>query len=274
MLPALRSKTPQKSLVSVDDDFDLFADDDGRKPTTPNETLIQDICLELLVNGYIRSYVDFFNLVVNQGLGQPLSSYDADTLNRLKSLLTATEDSQRSGDAPSIYESRKNIAQYFESTGHSDLALGYFRDALEVGQQLRDARLVELEATMNLGSAIQNAGRLAEALTYHDNARLLAKDKGIGDLERQCALHAIDVRNKLASQFESSQQQQQLHQQHTSSAASSYAYAHAYPDAIQMYLECLSIIQEHSLDPSTGDDIRYKLGRAYQRIGDLEAAIK
>ena len=97
-------------------------------------------------------------------------AYTPESLYEFKSLLTQVEDSQAQGDLylhsfnpigdlVSIYDSRKNIAKYFESLQLYDVAISYFTLSLDISLKIMNTHpLVEMEATLNLGHAHELAG--------------------------------------------------------------------------------------------------------------------
>ena len=107
-----------------------------------------------------------------------------------KGLLTKVEDSQRqgtysgrdstcAGDSLAIYESRKNIAKYFHSLEIYDVAISYFNEALDIALKSGASSLVEMEATLNLGKALEGEGEIPIDTMTHQLCRKAITSVGI-----------------------------------------------------------------------------------------------
>jgi hypothetical protein len=57
--------------------------------------LPQSLCVDLLSNGHVRSFIDFFYMVLSQKKLE--ISYTPESLVEFKNLLTQVEESQRGG---------------------------------------------------------------------------------------------------------------------------------------------------------------------------------
>ncbi|TPX67897.1 hypothetical protein SpCBS45565_g03532 [Spizellomyces sp. 'palustris'] len=210
----------------------------------------QTICRELLKEGHVRSYIDFFRMVeLNASEFNP----PAEALHELKQLLTVGEDSQRSGDHRLIYESRKNIAGYFRSLGKFDIAMTYYKEALDRARLISNDRNVEIEATRNIGDVLESDGLALEASDMYEQSRMLARDQNNTEAEILAAKHLVDVRMKIARQQEKNG---------------------VYSDAIAHYMHCIRILQESNPDEETLNDLNYRLGSAFRRNGDIPTAIE
>jgi hypothetical protein len=121
----------------------------------------QSMCLELLIEGHVGSYIDFFNMVIQN---KTTTTYTLPHLTQLKHLLTVSEDAQRSADKMRIYQSKKNIALFFHERGETARAVVYFKEALEASKALQTVKEVEIEASINLGSVLEQSGGLPSLL--------------------------------------------------------------------------------------------------------------
>ena len=68
------------------------------------------------------------------------------------------EESQRLGNPFSIYDSRMNIACYFENLKLYDVAVNYFNEALDIALKSGATPLVEMDAMLNLARALEKHG--------------------------------------------------------------------------------------------------------------------
>ncbi len=77
-----------------------------------------------------------------------------------------------------IYESRKNIAKYFLSLKNFDVAISYFKDALDISLKMTGAGTnasTEMGACLNLGEAYEvSGGFLDQPGRPHSSNRSLA----------------------------------------------------------------------------------------------------
>ncbi|KAI8911948.1 hypothetical protein DFJ77DRAFT_83532 [Powellomyces hirtus] len=259
MLPAL-ADAPQQAIHRSSKSSSAR----NKTPSTPSESpvasreavpITQTLCLELLRDGRVQSYIDFFRMTISHG---PLSSSqqhadEGQLLHELKELLIAAEASQRRGDAKLGYESRKNIARYFQVQGNHELAIAYYREALDKARQIADDRGIEIEAARNIGLELERDGKPHEASDFYDTSRQLARACSNSDAEQLAAKSLVSVRMKLAKQQEKSKQ---------------------YDAAIGQYNFCMQILLESCPDEQTMNDLNYRLGRAHQQIGNIPTAIE
>ncbi|KAJ3288338.1 Tetratricopeptide repeat protein 29, partial [Borealophlyctis nickersoniae] len=210
------------------------------------------MCLDLLVAGHVRSYIDFFHMVVEPARTAP-SPYSPKVLNDFKKLLTAAEDSQRKGDSTAIYQTRKHLASYFQDLGNDEVAAGYYREALDIASLISGDRTWEVEGARNLGTVLESSGKSAEALEYYEQSRKLARLTKNQEAENLASKAIVNVRMNVAEQLEDEGK---------------------YQEAISHYTECIEVLESGSSDAQLLNDVHYRLGKAYKQIGDIETAIK
>ncbi|KAJ3055939.1 Tetratricopeptide repeat protein 29 [Rhizophlyctis rosea] len=213
--------------------------------------LTQSIALDLLKEGYVRSYIDFFHMVIQPQQGT--LTFDAAMLQDFKLLLTAAEDSQRQGDRKEIYETRKHLAGYFEELNRNDTAVDYYREALDIASKIPEEPSYEVEAARNLGNVLEALNKTEEALTYYERSKLLSSQATNKDSTALASKAIVSVRMRIAEELERT--------------------SHL-PEAITHYLQCIDIIESGSRDPLLLNDLRYRLGKAYQKSGRVEEAVK
>ncbi|KAJ3087476.1 Tetratricopeptide repeat protein 29, partial [Phlyctochytrium bullatum] len=207
----------------------------------------QSICLDLLKDGFVKSYCDFFSMVFQN----EEETFSNDELQALQKLLSASELSQRSTDARPIYEAKKNIAQFFRKLNRSDLAVKYFKEALDSAKMLIGNKEIEVEASQNLGQVLEHYERPTEALDYYEISRKLARDANNVEAEVKNSKRIVGVRVKIAEQLEAQ---------------------HDCHGAIAHYIQCLTIVQESNFDESLAYDLKFRLGKVYRQVGEIEKA--
>ncbi|KAI8835926.1 hypothetical protein BC829DRAFT_426257 [Chytridium lagenaria] len=189
-------------------------------------------------------------MVVKTSGEEDLSS---DHLHKLKKLLVSAEISQRTTDARAIYESKKNIAVFFHGLGNSDMAIKYYKEALDSSKSIISNKDTEVDASQNLGAALEQYGRPSEALEYYEISRKLARDSGNTNADTRSSRNIVNVRVKIAEQLEA---------------------ADNCNGAIAHYIQCLSIVQESAFDEALAFDLKFRLGKTYRQIGEIDKAIQ
>ncbi|KAJ3022182.1 Tetratricopeptide repeat protein 29 [Thoreauomyces humboldtii] len=152
-----------------------------------------------------------------------------------------------------MYESRKNIARYFQVQGKHDLAISYYREALDQARNVEEDPSIEIEATRNIGMELESHGSPEEASEMYEESRQLARASNNADAEQLAAKSLVSVHMKLAKQQEK---------------------AKHYEAAIEEYTHCVQILQESCPDEQTLNDLNYRLGRAHQQTGNIATAIE
>lgn len=178
-------------------------------------------------------------------------AYTPESLIEFKNLLMKVEESQRLGNPLSIYDSRKNIAAYFENLKLYDVAVSYYNEALDIALKSGAAPLVEMEAMLNLGRAMEEKGNLTAALDLFERSRTIAISKNNIEREEFASKGLIGVYLKIAESLEN---------------------ASDYQQAIKNYLKCHQI--QEKIDEKSLLDIEFRLGKAYKEINDIPIAIQ
>ncbi|KAJ3184604.1 Tetratricopeptide repeat protein 29 [Geranomyces variabilis] len=225
----------------------------AKQPARTPVPLTQTLCLDLLRDGHVASYIDFFRMAVQSSLRRREAVNPDKTLHELKDLLTAAESSHRRADPMLVYTATKNIARHFATQKNHALALAYYRDALRHAKDVVDDPSVEIEAARNVGVELEADGRQEEASEMYEESRILSRRAGKPEAEHAAAKSLVSVRMKMAKQMEKSKRHE---------------------EAIEQYNFCVQILQESHPDEQTLNDLNYRLGRAHQQIGAIPTAIE
>ncbi|KAJ3220593.1 Tetratricopeptide repeat protein 29 [Clydaea vesicula] len=242
----------------------------------------KQISLDLLINGHVRSFGDFFSLIIHQKKEQ---QNNIEKLQNLRQLLTNAEISQRSGNDRAIYQSRTSIAKYFESIGDYGLSIIYLRDTLEVSSKLstQDNSKTELEALINFGIALEENNKLEESLIYFEKSLELARANGNVDMESCSLNNLIKIRLKISEKFERSLKFKNCIEnlkicldflKLTSILNEHNASNHIASGAIAVGVNGEAVNERESHEVNLAYEINFKLGLCYKEVGDLELAIK
>jgi tetratricopeptide (TPR) repeat protein len=131
------------------------------------------------------------------------------------------------------------------------VAVSYYNEALDIALKSGAVPLVEMEAMLNLGRAMEEKGNLTAALDLFERSRSIAISKNNTEREELASKGLIGVYLKIAESLESTSDYQQ---------------------AILNYLQCQKILENS--DESSLLDIEFRLGKAYKEINDIPTAIK
>lgn len=137
-----------------------------------------ELCQELLIQGYVQSYVDFYHLIHRW---DPLAREEITTTINLpyeemifiRDNLVKAELSRRQGDTSQVYASYNKLADYYVS--HKDWKTGFFfhEKCLEVAQLTNDIR-AEMAANHSLGIINQQMLNYERARFHHEKHEELA----------------------------------------------------------------------------------------------------
>ncbi|KAI9350312.1 hypothetical protein BDR26DRAFT_798666 [Obelidium mucronatum] len=214
--------------------------------------LAQTICLQLLTEGQIHSFIDFFNIVHVSKPGQKptaLNSYTLDELTSLKTLLTTSELSQRNGDRVEIYEAKKALGFFYRKLKMFDLSLSYLREAYECARTIHANKQYEIEAAHNLGIVLASMGEAHEAVKLYEQSRSLASEKGDTQSEAVASKSLVNARILIAKDLEKTG---------------------LFKDAIVHYTQSIQI----TTDERMVNDLNFCLGNAYKQDSQIEVAVK
>jgi hypothetical protein len=115
---------------------------------------IRTICLDLLIEGHVNSYIKFFDVSKNE-----------EDMQQLQSFLIAVEAAFRSANEMQILEATTQLAQHFLKRKDAENSLENFQASLTASKRLKDY-VYEIDALCNLGSALLQFGIYSFSLTY------------------------------------------------------------------------------------------------------------
>jgi tetratricopeptide (TPR) repeat protein len=231
-------------------------------------SLKKRICIDMLSQGYVHSYVDFFYLTHEkeriQLLGLPppginpetekpieLEEQTDNTLHFLKEKLITAEVSMRENNTQKVYECYKEIAQHFEALSNANIAAHFYQKSLEVASAIGDP-IVEGKSNRDVGLVHESKGKIAEATLYYEKYFEFATKSGSVE----------DIQN--ASQ----------------DLVRSYAsYAHLFEikgeweESVKYYQKCIN-------NATFGNNLKaqgvahYQLGLVFKQLGESEKEIE
>ncbi|KAJ3231980.1 Tetratricopeptide repeat protein 29 [Chytriomyces hyalinus] len=218
----------------------------------------QSICLELLVQGHIHSYIDFFNLLIpvqTQSPGKPHPSKPPplQDLQRLKTLLTTCELAIRSTDRVQIYTAKRALGFFYKENSLMEMAILYLREALECAKGIHANKMFEMEAAHSLGLVLASMGHAQEALKLYEQSRSLASEKGDVAAEQLASKSLVAARILIAQEYEKDGD---------------------FKEAITQYVNSIHIIEKSTPDEKVVNDLNYCLGNAYKQDHQVDVAVE
>eukprot|EP00771_Trimastix_marina_P001187 gnl/Trimastix_PCT/2240.p1 GENE.gnl/Trimastix_PCT/2240~~gnl/Trimastix_PCT/2240.p1 ORF type:complete len:632 (-),score=145.42 gnl/Trimastix_PCT/2240:340-2235(-) len=217
-----------------------------------------NLCLEILKQGCVDSFVDFFNLThaanpeTKKRTDTPPDSADLfEHLDFLKEQLTEAELAGRQEREEDVFNAVQSIASYFEKLGHFDDAIR-FHLRCHHAAQLSGNVMLQVEASHALAFAYERIGMLPEAIHYHEQHLQRAEVAHLPDHALNAKQHLITVYERLADQAESTQD---------------------FESAIASLDKCL-VMAEQSRNITALGQTHYRLGLIYEHIGDVHRAVQ
>lgn len=137
------------------------------------------LCQQLLVAGYVQSYVDFYQLTHRVDPGsmeetgmKQISISESDT-KFIRDSLVKAEVSRRQGDTASVYAAFNQLADYYVKNQDWKTAFFFHEKCLEVSQLTNDVR-AEMSANHSLGYIYQLMNDFPRACAYHERHEEIA----------------------------------------------------------------------------------------------------
>jgi len=167
-----------------------------------------DVCQEILAEGYVQSFVDFFYLTHQSEL-QEGPSTDAkenaelkmDDLLFLKKTLIAAEEARRQGSTDSVFASYEALAQFYQARKDPRTGIYFYEKCLEICKLTGDPK-GEIRANQRLGTAYFASGDLASARQFHERSLALAHAQAEdGEMQRACA-SLVSIYRQAAQQLD------------------------------------------------------------------------
>ncbi|XP_072424772.1 tetratricopeptide repeat protein 29 [Chiloscyllium punctatum] len=140
-----------------------------------------NICLDMLRQGYHRSFSELTNLILNwnavreaSGPGsdiwmeEPLDKQH-DKLDHLQYFLIRAEAAQRAGKFEEVYNNQLSLACYFKTVGDKLLSDHFFQSCLSTAEMITpEGHQKAAEAHANMGTAYEEKGQLDKAAEHYE----------------------------------------------------------------------------------------------------------
>ena len=137
------------------------------------------LCQQLLVAGYVQSYVDFYQLTHRldpnalEETGMKQINISEDDTKFIRDNLVKAEMSRRQGDTASVYAAFNQLADYYVKNQDWKTSFFFHEKCLEVSQLTNDVR-AEMSANHSLGFIYQLMNDFHRACLYHERHEEIA----------------------------------------------------------------------------------------------------
>jgi tetratricopeptide (TPR) repeat protein len=225
----------------------------------------QALCCEILVNGHVQAFVDFFYLTHRPeaaGAGAPTSGREGradDHLNvpaaklpYIQQRLTEAEVGRRQGDTRGVFSSYQQLACLFaDEIADHRTAVYFWEKCLEIARLTSNGEY-EVEATRALGIAHEALGDVKLALTFYQKLQRLTSDAQTEESEKQAwvLLHNANV-----------------------VLAEAATAAGELREALELRQTCLQTA-EAAGDRGMIGRAHYEMGQAHERLRDVDELLK
>jgi tetratricopeptide (TPR) repeat protein len=149
-------------------------------PLFKNEIFtLAELCQQLLVNGFVQSYVDFYHLThrVDPNLveerGESQIKISVDDMIFIRDQLVKAELSRRQGDTVSVYSAFNKLADFYVENHDWKTSFFFHEKCLEVAQLTNDSR-GEMSANHSLGVIYQLMSDFEGARAFHEKHEEIA----------------------------------------------------------------------------------------------------
>lgn len=209
-----------------------------------------DFCLQLLTDGYVQSYVDFYHLThradpnLQGNQKNKRIKHTIDEMVFIRNSLVQAESSRRQGNTSGVYTAYHMLADTYKKKMDWKTAIFFLDKCLEVAQLTTDIR-AEMAANHILGSVYQSMDEFNTARAFHERHEKLA--------------YAVDVEEEIIkANGELNKVYWVLAQQLDDSGAMD--------EAIEMYQKCLAAAVK-CIDKSAEAEANGKIGQILLRGG-------
>lgn len=175
----------------------------------------QTVCVDILTNGFVQSFIDFFYLThrpsskertpeegVSDDDASDIPIVSSEHMRLLQSKLIQAETAKRrAGQINVVYDSYNTLAKHFQDIGDHKTAVYFFEKCLEIASMSVDVE-GEISANHNLGDAYDKAGDFTNAIFFHERTLELARKEGDQSSETRSNRHLARVYVKEAERLD------------------------------------------------------------------------
>lgn len=223
-----------------------------------------DVCQQLLVEGYVQSYVDFYHLThradPNSTTGHKVSRIhtSVEDMSYIKENLVNAEKSRRSGNTSGVYTAYNKLADMYMQQMDWKTSIFFHEKCLEVAQLTADMR-AEMAANHSLGCVYQKMEDFEMAQKHHERHEAIAVSIDLLEEVAKANVELYKVYMVLAGRLESE-------------ISSEDGGTGSINDALAMYQKCLTAAQK-CWDKTSEGEANGKIGNLYLRNGKPDESL-
>ena len=207
------------------------------------------LCVEILMNGYVESFMDLFNLSGDLD-SNDITEEDKKHLYFLTEFLTLAESGHNEGDSEKVYDSLLQLAEHFETRGDYKKAVSFHERCLKAARATGNSK-GEALACRKLGLSYETLHDVDTSLTWLEKFQKMAKLVRSTELETDAKVNLCRVYS--------------LKAQGCVSQAD-------FTTAINYYKKACDMAKG-AADQNEEGQANYNLGRCYESMSDVERAI-
>ena len=215
-----------------------------------------DFCQQLLFDGYVQSFVDFYHLTHRPDPNAPDITTapkiyaSIQDMTFIRDNLVMAETSRRQGNTASVYLAYIKLADLYAASMDWRTSIFFHEKCLEVSQLTADAR-AEMSANHSLGLVSQKMADFDLARKFHERHEFIAKQYDVLEEVAKSNVELYKVYTVLARKHEAS---------------------NLFEEALEMYQICLSAAKK-SFDKTAEGDANGKIGTLLLRRGDAAKCV-
>ena len=135
-----------------------------------------EFCEQLLADGFVQSYVDFYHLTHRADPNDPNSvkvNISVEDMQYIRNCLTEAESARRVGNTANVYSSYTKLADYYCGLLDWRTSLFFHQKCLDVAQLTSDLR-AEMAGNHALGLVNQKMGDFEKARLFHERHEMIS----------------------------------------------------------------------------------------------------
>jgi tetratricopeptide (TPR) repeat protein len=221
----------------------------------------EDFCAQLLLRGYVQSFVDLFYLTHRDGVASsddptppPSSQLQPAEMEFLRDQLVAAEHCKRRGEIPEVLAAFDGLAVYCGEKGDVKTMIFFYDKCLEIARLVKD-QVCEMRVLRHIGNGYHSIGDLPKAREYLEQnvalANVVYEHEDDEELRNQAHIEIGKVYVDLALRYERVRQ---------------------FPDAIDFYKKYLDSSSK-AKDADAVGHAQFKVGACYNALAQPNNAL-